>query len=56
MGIHWVIAYLRVAGYHDHAHYMRVIVLVEVQILIGVCPKLTASLDEFIEKHPQRLK
>jgi hypothetical protein len=35
---------------------MRVIFLVEVQILSGVCPKLTVSLDEFIEKHPQRIK
>jgi hypothetical protein len=56
MGAHWVVGYLGVVGYYDHAHHVRVVVLGEVQRPIGVCPKLTTSLDELVEKHPQRLE
>lgn len=51
-----MVGYLRSVGYYDHAHHMKVVVLSEVQRPNGVFLEAIASLDELIEKHPQRLE
>lgn len=51
-----VVGYIGSVGYYDHVHHMRVVVLGEVKRLVGVCPKLTTSLDELTKKCSQRLE
>jgi hypothetical protein len=55
-GAHWMVGYLGVVGYYDHSLHVRVVVLGEVQIPIGVCPKITTNLDELAKKHTQRIE
>jgi hypothetical protein len=54
MGAHWVEGYHDVVGCYDHALHTRVVILGDVQRLVGVCPILTKNLDECCEKHPQK--
>ena len=52
MGGHWLVGYVEVVEHYDHALHMRVVDNGESQRSVGVGPKITASLDELVEKHP----
>jgi hypothetical protein len=56
MGAHWVVGYLGAMVYYDHAHYMRVGGLGEIQKHVDVYPKLTTIPNGFTEKQPQRFE
>ena len=56
IGAHWMVYYLELVEYYDHALHVRVEDLGETQIPIGVCLKLTTNLDDPMEMHPQRLE
>jgi hypothetical protein len=56
MGTHWVVGYKEAMVYYDDSLHMRMLILRDAQILVGIFPTLTTNLDELDEMHYQRLE